>query len=180
MDFFWLSCNSACLHTINTLGVRNCKNHTNLILIGLLSKFSVLLFLWVSKICLKYVNLVILYLGGHFFPYQHCYKCKHRHQIHRVFKKGKVWIYWVFFVLKIYLLDQLIKFFILNCSILHRLDEIHLSLRFFSLSLLFKSSFLVNSQDRVIRVFNRNDVISYKEGKKEPEPTQKLQDLVNK
>jgi len=41
------------------------------------------------------------------------------------------------------------------------------------------SSFLVNSQDRVIRVFDRDDVIAYKGGK-EPEATQKLQDLVNK
>lgn len=41
------------------------------------------------------------------------------------------------------------------------------------------SSFLVNSQDRVIRVFNRESVLAYKEGK-EPEATQKLQDLVNR
>ena len=41
------------------------------------------------------------------------------------------------------------------------------------------SSFLVNSQDRVIRVFDRNSVIACKEGQ-EPEPTQKLQDLVNR
>ena len=41
------------------------------------------------------------------------------------------------------------------------------------------SSFLVNSQDRVIRVFNRDSVLAYKEGK-EPEATQKLQDLVNR
>jgi len=41
------------------------------------------------------------------------------------------------------------------------------------------SSFLVNSQDRVIRVFNRDKVLSCTEGQ-EPEPTQKLQDLVNR
>ncbi|XP_065643236.1 retinoblastoma-binding protein 5 homolog isoform X2 [Hydra vulgaris] len=41
------------------------------------------------------------------------------------------------------------------------------------------NSFLVNSQDRVIRVFDRDAVISCKDGQ-EPEPTQKLQDLVNR
>lgn len=41
------------------------------------------------------------------------------------------------------------------------------------------SSFLVNSQDRVIRVFNRDSVVSCSEGQ-EPEPAQKLQDLVNR
>lgn len=42
------------------------------------------------------------------------------------------------------------------------------------------NSFLVNSQDRVIRVFNRDDVIKFKGEGKEPEATQKLQDLVNR
>ena len=42
-----------------------------------------------------------------------------------------------------------------------------------------QSSFLANSQDRVILVFNRDSVSAYKEGK-EPEATQKLQDLVNR
>jgi len=37
-------------------------------------------------------------------------------------------------------------------------------------------SFLVNTSDRVIRVYNLKDVI----GQKDPEPLQKLQDLVNK
>jgi len=41
------------------------------------------------------------------------------------------------------------------------------------------SSFLVNSQDRVIRVYNRDAVINCEEGD-EPEPIQKLQDLVNR
>lgn len=60
-----------------------------------------------------------------------------------------------------------------------------LLLRFFVISkisrkcLFHHSSFLVNSQDRVIRVFNRDSVLAYKEGK-EPEATQKLQDLVNR
>merc|ERR1712098_171138 len=40
-------------------------------------------------------------------------------------------------------------------------------------------SFLVNTSDRVIRVFNTKQVMSCEEGV-EPEPTQKLQDLVNK
>ena len=38
---------------------------------------------------------------------------------------------------------------------------------------------MVNSQDRVIRVFNRDAVLSCLNGQ-EPEPTQKLQDLVNR
>jgi len=40
-------------------------------------------------------------------------------------------------------------------------------------------SFLVNSQDRVIRVFNTEIVLSCPQGV-EPEPSQKLQDLVNR
>ena len=45
--------------------------------------------------------------------------------------------------------------------------------------ILFPSFFLVNSADRVIRVYDVRKVL--KSGKDEdPEPTQKLQDLVNK
>ena len=41
------------------------------------------------------------------------------------------------------------------------------------------SSFLVNSQDRVIRVFDREMVLKC-EDSIDPEPIQKLQDLVNR
>jgi len=41
------------------------------------------------------------------------------------------------------------------------------------------SSFMINSQDRVIRVFDREAVLACGEGT-EPEPYQKLQDLVNR
>jgi len=42
-------------------------------------------------------------------------------------------------------------------------------------------SFLVNTADRVIRVYKTADVLKHKEGGgKDPEPDQKLQDLVNK
>lgn len=41
------------------------------------------------------------------------------------------------------------------------------------------SSFLVNSQDRVIRVFDREMVLKCDESV-DPEPVQKLQDLVNR
>jgi len=40
-------------------------------------------------------------------------------------------------------------------------------------------SFLVNTADRVIRVYKTTDVLKHKDGK-DPEPDQKLQDLVNK
>lgn len=43
----------------------------------------------------------------------------------------------------------------------------------------FFSSFLINTSDRIIRVYDAKEVIACgKEG--EPEPIQKLQDLVNK
>ena len=41
------------------------------------------------------------------------------------------------------------------------------------------SSFLVNSQDRVIRVFDRELVLKWGDSI-DPEPIQKLQDLVNR
>ena len=41
-------------------------------------------------------------------------------------------------------------------------------------------SFLVNSADRVIRVYNVKDVLENDDEEGEPEPIQKLQDLVNK
>ena len=41
-------------------------------------------------------------------------------------------------------------------------------------------SFLVNSADRVIRVYNVKDVLDSDEDEGDPEPIQKLQDLVNK
>lgn len=45
--------------------------------------------------------------------------------------------------------------------------------------LLFYSYFLVNAADRIIRVYATNEVLACgKDG--EPEPMQKLQDLVNK
>ena len=45
--------------------------------------------------------------------------------------------------------------------------------------LLFFSYFLVNAADRIIRVYATNEVLTCgKDG--EPEPMQKLQDLVNK
>ncbi len=40
-------------------------------------------------------------------------------------------------------------------------------------------SFLINTADRVIRVYKTTDVVGIKDGK-DPEPDQKLQDLVNK
>ena len=47
--------------------------------------------------------------------------------------------------------------------------------------ILFFSAFLINSQDRIIRVFDSQIVLSCQgtEGA-EPEPIQKLQDLVNR
>lgn len=49
------------------------------------------------------------------------------------------------------------------------------------LSFFFFSAFLINSQDRIIRVFDSQIVLSCQgtEGA-EPEPIQKLQDLVNR
>jgi len=41
-------------------------------------------------------------------------------------------------------------------------------------------SFLVNTADRVIRVYKTTDVLKLKKGSPDPEPDQKLQDLVNK
>merc|ERR1712141_615757 len=41
-------------------------------------------------------------------------------------------------------------------------------------------SFLVNTADRVIRVYKTTDVLRLKKGSPDPEPDQKLQDLVNK
>merc|ERR550539_1276634 len=41
-------------------------------------------------------------------------------------------------------------------------------------------SFLVNTADRVIRVYKTTDVMQLKKGSPDPEPDQKLQDLVNK
>lgn len=41
-------------------------------------------------------------------------------------------------------------------------------------------SFLVNTADRVIRVYRTSQVLSLKDGDRDPEPDQKLQDLVNK
>lgn len=45
----------------------------------------------------------------------------------------------------------------------------------------FNSAFLINSQDRIIRVFDSQIVLSCRDTEgAEPEPIQKLQDLVNR
>ena len=49
------------------------------------------------------------------------------------------------------------------------------------LSFFFFSAFLINSQDRIIRVFDSQIVLSCQGTEEaEPEPIQKLQDLVNR
>ena len=42
------------------------------------------------------------------------------------------------------------------------------------------SAFLVNSSDRIIRVFDGQIILACKGQNTEPEPIQKLQDLVNR
>ena len=54
-----------------------------------------------------------------------------------------------------------------------------LTLEILSKNCLFSSCFLINTADRVIRVYDSKEVLTCgKDG--EPEPIQKLQDLVNK
>ena len=61
------------------------------------------------------------------------------------------------------------------------LNHCVMSVAFFSLRIVLNfSAFLVNSSDRIIRVFDGQIILACKGQNAEPEPIQKLQDLVNR